>query len=72
MNEEPLLGHVDGEPIMIEPHSKISILPLSLNVVVPDEEFFKSSIFSPLREIIPQFQQFQQQISQFPFTKIKQ
>lgn len=72
MNEEPLLGHVDGEPIMIEPHSKISILPLSLNVVVPDEEFFKSSIFSPLREIIPQFQQFQQQISQFPFTKTKQ
>lgn len=66
MNETTLLGHVDGEPIEVEPHSRISIVPLALNVVVPNGEFFKSSIFSPLKEMLPQISQIPSQISQLP------
>lgn len=46
-SNEPLYGHADGEPIMIAPNTTISVMPLALNVVVPSQEFFKTSRFNP-------------------------
>lgn len=46
-NKKSLLGHVDGEPVFIEPHAHISVLPLALNVVVPSDDYFTSSRFDP-------------------------
>lgn len=47
LNKKPLLGHVDGEPIIIEPNSRISVMPLALKVVVPSAEYFETSRFAP-------------------------
>lgn len=46
-NSRTLLGHADGEPISIPPHSKVSIIPLALNVVIPSSDFFANARFDP-------------------------
>lgn len=55
-NTDTLFGHVDGEPIMLAPNTKIEIIPLGLKVVVPNADFFKSWRFSPmvLKDMIEQ------------------
>lgn len=47
MNTEDVLGHVDGEPIVVKPHTKVWISPNALNVVVPSSCFFESQRFNP-------------------------
>lgn len=55
-NEEPLLGHVDGEPITIAPNSTVEICPLALKVVVPSDDFIQRHRFTPaaIKDIIQQ------------------
>ena len=44
-NGKSLLGHADGEPITIPPHSKVSVMPLALNVIVPSSQYFENARF---------------------------
>lgn len=55
-NTNALYGHVDGEPIIIEPNTKIQIIPLGLKVVVPSADFLKTWRFNPqaLKDMIEQ------------------
>lgn len=55
-NTEPLLGHVDGEPIIFEPHSVVEICPLALKVIVPSNEFLQRQRFNPaaIKDVIQQ------------------
>lgn len=75
--DNPLYGHIDGEPIEIHPNTKICILPLGLKVVVPSADFFKSWRFSPmaikdmLEQTIPMPQMPQIQIPKNPFFNKK-
>ncbi len=46
-NEEPILAHVDGEPVKLGPHAKIRIDHLALKVIVPSKKFLSSHRFSP-------------------------
>ena len=50
---ESLLGHVDGEPLVLGNNVDISILPLSLKVIVPPADFNRGSVFDPLLEMLP-------------------
>ncbi len=53
-HSEPLLGHVDGEPVNFGLNASIEIIPLALNVVVPPLHLRQnSSFFQPLMEMIP-------------------
>ena len=52
---EPLLGHIDGEPIDFGCHVEIAINPLSLRVVTPLEFVVVGNIFTPIMEMIPNF-----------------
>ena len=54
-HDTPLLGHVDGEPLMLGTDVDISILPLSLKVIVPPAQFNKGSVLDPLIEMLPSF-----------------
>ncbi len=45
-NTEEIMGHVDGEPIMIAPYTTISVRPKSLKVIVPSEEYFEFMRFN--------------------------
>jgi YegS/Rv2252/BmrU family lipid kinase len=54
-HDQPLLGHVDGEPLILGNDVDISILHLSLKVIVPPAEFNKGSVFDPLLEMLPSF-----------------
>lgn len=47
MNTEDVLGHVDGEPIVIKPHTKVWISPNALSVVAPSAAYFESQRFNP-------------------------
>lgn len=77
LNEGPLFGHVDGEPVEIEPHTKICIIPLGLKVIVPNVELLKSWRFSPLmikdmiEQTIPLPQMSQINIPKNPFFNKK-
>lgn len=48
-NDEELWGHVDGEPVILPPHASIEVIPLSLNVITPTEEYFESQRFTPAK-----------------------
>lgn len=54
MNTTDVIGHADGEPIVIRPHSKVWISPNALSVVAPSESFFENQRFNPskIREAI--------------------
>lgn len=54
-HDSPLLGHVDGEPLMLGTDVDISILPLSLKVIVPPEQFNRGSVLDPFLEMLPSF-----------------
>ncbi len=54
-HESPLLGHVDGEPLILGSDVDISVLPLSLKVVVPPAQFNRGSVLDPLLEMLPLF-----------------
>ncbi len=53
---QELRAHIDGEPIVLPPDVKISIKPLSLNVIVPPENLmWPNSLLEPFKEMIPNF-----------------
>lgn len=54
-HDTPLLGHVDGEPLILGTDVDISILPLSLKVVIPPPQFNRGSVLDPLLEMLPLF-----------------
>ncbi|MCU4166611.1 diacylglycerol/lipid kinase family protein [Carboxylicivirga caseinilyticus] len=54
--DEPMLGHLDGEPIQLGQKAEIEIKPLSLKVVVPPADFNKNILTDPLnslKDLIP-------------------
>ncbi|MBQ3635822.1 MAG: diacylglycerol kinase family lipid kinase [Bacteroidales bacterium] len=46
-NPEPIMGHVDGEPVMFPVNTVIEVVPNALNVIVPSTEFYQSRRFDP-------------------------
>lgn len=54
MNTSEIIGHVDGEPILIKPHTKVWISPKALSVIAPSASFFESQRFNPakIREML--------------------
>ncbi len=46
-NEEPILAHVDGEPVIVAPHATVSVEHLALNVVVPTQQFLDRHRYTP-------------------------
>ncbi len=48
-----LRAHIDGEPIILGPNVEIVIKPLSLNVIVPPDDFMNSSFLDPIKDMIP-------------------
>ena len=46
-NEQPIMGHVDGEPVIIGPMAKVEISPLALKVVTPSAGFYAATRFNP-------------------------
>lgn len=49
LNEQPLIGHIDGEPCVFGPHTKIYVRPLALNVIAPSADWFRGQRFMPSR-----------------------
>lgn len=49
LNDTQVMGHVDGEPVIISPHAQISIEPNALKVATPSEHFFESQRFNPTK-----------------------
>lgn len=49
LNEAPLIGHVDGEPCLFGPRTKIYVRPLSLNVITPSADWYQGQRFMPSR-----------------------
>lgn len=47
MNTESVPGHVDGEPIIFEPHTRIHVAHNALKVAVPPANFFENQRFNP-------------------------
>lgn len=53
-HDEPLLAHVDGEPVNLGRNADIEIMPLALKVVVPPVHLRQNStLLQPLMELIP-------------------
>ncbi len=49
-----MLGHVDGEPVMLGKKAEISILPLALKIAAPPSHLKQSqNLLSPLIEMLP-------------------
>ena len=71
LNETQLLGHVDGEPIILKPHSKIEVLPKSLNVIAPTIDFFESQRFTPSKFRDQIITKVKEQVQE-PINEIKQ
>ncbi len=71
LNDTQLLGHVDGEPIVLRPHSTIKVLHKSLNVISPTMDFFKSQRFTPSKFRDQIITKVKEQV-QDPINEIKQ
>jgi len=53
-----ILAHIDGEPVELGKKAEIEIKPLSLNVVIPPDEFLTdNSIWEPIKELIPKLRE---------------
>ena len=57
-SKEHLAVHIDGEPIDTGKRLHIKIMPLALNMMVPDANFIQNPIFNQLSDIVPQLVQF--------------
>ena len=63
-SEDELMGHADGEPIVLGTKAEIKINPLSLKVVVPPADFRRNMLLEPFKDIkdmlppMPQFPPF--------------
>lgn len=61
---DELMGHADGEPIVLGTKAEIKINPLSLKVIVPPADFRRNMLLEPLKDIkdmlppMPQFPPF--------------
>ncbi|PZX20312.1 YegS/Rv2252/BmrU family lipid kinase [Breznakibacter xylanolyticus] len=53
-SDEPLTVHVDGEPLSTGNRLDIDILPLSLNMMVPDASFPQNAFINQLTDMVPQ------------------
>lgn len=49
LNSEPVMGHIDGEPTIFEPHTTIETMPKAIKVVAPSDDFFSALRFIPTR-----------------------
>jgi YegS/Rv2252/BmrU family lipid kinase len=53
-HDKPMLGHVDGEPVLLGKEANIQILPLALKVIVPPVHLRQTpNILQPLMEFFP-------------------
>ncbi len=70
-NDAPLLAHVDGEPVTLAPHARITTEPLALSVIVPSEEFLTRHRYTPslmvdmMQQSFPQLYDFSERVQQF-------
>ncbi|MDR2927284.1 MAG: diacylglycerol kinase family lipid kinase [Cytophagaceae bacterium] len=54
--EIPMLGHVDGEPVLLGNSVNVEILPLSLNVAIPPKHLRQAqNLLTPIIELLPEF-----------------
>ena len=52
---EPIFGHVDGEPVFLGNKVNVEILPLSLTVAIPPAHLKQAqNIFTPIIEMLPE------------------
>jgi len=53
--DEPLMPHLDGEPLNHEGSLSIEMMPLALKVMVPNQEFLKNPVISQIQDLMPDF-----------------
>ena len=55
--DSELYAHIDGEPVMLGNRAEIMVLPSSLNVIVPREHQIDTSLWEPIRDLIPKLRE---------------
>ncbi|MBN2166000.1 MAG: diacylglycerol kinase family lipid kinase [Marinilabiliaceae bacterium] len=72
-SNDKLKAHADGEPVAIDNHLDIEMMPLALNILVPTAEFISTSFISQIQhEVGANIQNFRKRISESNFGKLSQ
>jgi YegS/Rv2252/BmrU family lipid kinase len=54
-SDEPLMPHVDGEPLEHNGSLNIEMIPLAIKMMVPNDEFLRNPVIAQLQDLMPDF-----------------
>jgi len=52
-SDQDLMAHIDGEAFIAGKRLDVNVMPLALNVMVPNNQFLNSSLFYQLQDMVP-------------------